>query len=135
MDVPVSTGKGWTKLPSGEWVPDAHLEKGEGNKQTPAADPLTVDLSTLDVSLEASHMRITRVLAAQSARLEIQAATGLTADQTSSLGELAKVWRTLEANIEKLAEKAIEKAIKRELARLGKDERDGLDKTDPTAGE
>jgi post-segregation antitoxin (ccd killing protein) len=78
-----------------------------------------VDMAGVDRSLEASHTRITDVLAVASRRLEIAAPTGLTRADLDDLGQLANVWRTLEANVERLAEKALEKAIKREQKRLG----------------
>lgn len=78
-----------------------------------------VPLGAFATDLEASHVRITRALAVATRRLELAAPAGLSPEDLDALEQLARVWRTLEANVEKLAEKAIEKAIKHELKRLG----------------
>jgi hypothetical protein len=104
---------GWRKLPNGKW------------EQVPKEDPLPptpVDMTGVDVSLDASHKRITDALAVHTRRLELAAAGGTTTSGLDALAQLAGIWRTLEANIEKAAERVIEKAVKRELARLGPNE-------------
>jgi len=120
-----TSNKGWTKLADGTWVPDKAVEPPKP-PTTPAV------LGKYDASLEASHARVVKVLAMASRRLEVTAEAGsLTQDDLKDLGELAGIWRTLEANVERLAEKAIDRKIKQELKRLGKTELD----TDPTDGD
>ena len=105
--------RGRYKLPNGKW------------EQVPKEDPLPptpVDMTGVDVSLDASHRRITDALAVHTRRLELAAAGGTTTSGLDALAQLAGIWRTLEANIEKAAERVIEKAVKRELARLGPNE-------------
>jgi hypothetical protein len=109
-------GKGWKKV-DGEWVPDVEQPAA----RSPPAQPAP-ELGAFELDLDSSHVRITNALAVATRRLELQAPTGLSLDDLNALEQLARVWRTLEANIEKAAERVIEKAVKRELARLGPNE-------------
>lgn len=58
-----------------------------------------INMKTLDTSLEASHERMTRAVAVQSRRIEINAEQGgLTTEDIETLARLSTTWKTLVAN-------------------------------------
>jgi hypothetical protein len=81
---------GWRKV-NGKWEPIPDSE-------TPRAKT-KVNVDGLDGSLEASHGRMTRTLAIESARLETLATqTSLSVLDIEVLGRLSNTWRTLAQN-------------------------------------
>ena len=82
---------GWRKLPDGKWVPIPDGETPRGK--------VKLKVSELDMSLEASHARMQRTLAMESARLEAAATKGVLGMlDTEVLGKLSTIWRTLVQN-------------------------------------
>jgi hypothetical protein len=85
--------KGWKRLPSGKWEPV--IDPKDPSPRT----TVRVSLKNLDESLEASHRRMQRALAAETARLEAAATKGaLSGEDIEVLGRLSTTWRTLVQN-------------------------------------
>lgn len=112
---------GWARrkvVETGKWGPWEPDKPAKSSLPAGVVPPLGAFADDLD----ASHVRITKALAIATRRLELAAPAGLNSDELDALEQLARVWRTLEANIEKTAERVIEKAIAKELKRLGPNE-------------